>query len=79
MFWFFSQEACEILAPQPGIKPAPPALRRLTHWTAREVPRFLGLEWKAAPGPLHKKKKSPGIQVAALFTGWGDLIHTLHK
>ena len=26
MFWFFGREACEILAPQPGIEPAPPAL-----------------------------------------------------
>ena len=26
MFWFFSQEACGILAPLPGIKPTPPAL-----------------------------------------------------
>ena len=26
MFWFFGQEACGILAPRPGIKPAPTAL-----------------------------------------------------
>ena len=26
MFWFFGCEACGILGPQPGIKPAPPAL-----------------------------------------------------
>ena len=26
MFWFFGCEACGILAPQPGIEPAPPAL-----------------------------------------------------
>ena len=26
MFWFFGHEACEILAPQPGIEPAAPAL-----------------------------------------------------
>ena len=26
MFWFFGGEACGILAPWPGIKPAPPAL-----------------------------------------------------
>ena len=26
MFWFFGHEACGILAPQPGIEPAPPAL-----------------------------------------------------
>ena len=26
MFWFFGHEACGILAPQPGIKPASPAL-----------------------------------------------------
>ena len=26
MFQIFGHEACEILAPQPGIKPTPPAL-----------------------------------------------------
>ena len=26
MFWFFGHEACGMLAPQPGIKLAPPAL-----------------------------------------------------
>ena len=26
MFWFFGHEACAILAPRPGIEPAPPAL-----------------------------------------------------
>ena len=26
MLWFFGQEVCEILTPQPRIKPAPPAL-----------------------------------------------------
>ena len=26
MFWFFGPKACEILAPQPGIKSATPAL-----------------------------------------------------
>ena len=41
-FWLiFSphQMACRILVPQPGIKPAPPALevQSLNHWTAREV------------------------------------------
>ena len=26
MFWFFGHKACVILAPRPGIEPAPPAL-----------------------------------------------------
>ena len=26
MFWFLGREACGILAPRPGIEPAPPAL-----------------------------------------------------
>ena len=26
MFWFFCLKTCEILAPRPGIEPAPPAL-----------------------------------------------------
>ena len=48
LFFFFSffflfwpqQEACRILAPQPGIKPVPPAVEAQSpnHWTAREVP-----------------------------------------
>ena len=35
--------ACGILFPQPGIKPASPALevQSLNHWTTREVPRIL--------------------------------------
>ena len=40
MFWCFVHEACEVLAPQPGIKPIPPALEdSLTHWATREVPQ----------------------------------------
>ena len=36
---FFSQAACGIPVPQPGIKPVFPALgaHSLNHWTAREV------------------------------------------
>ena len=39
MFWIFGIKARGILAPRPGIKPAPPALGRwrLNHWTTREV------------------------------------------
>ena len=54
MFWFW---ACEILAPQPRIKP--PALctgrQSLNHWTAREVPtqkyflNFIGLGLRCRP------------------------------
>ena len=37
-FWLCGPEACRILAPQPGIKPIPPALEdSLNRWTAREV------------------------------------------
>ena len=41
MFWVFGCEACGILAPWPGIKPAPPALEDevSTCWTTRAVPR----------------------------------------
>ena len=49
LFWFFGHEACGILVPQPGIKPAPPALevQSPNHWTAREVPfpPFIFLAW----------------------------------
>ena len=38
-------QACEILVPQPGIEPLPPAVEAQSpnHWTAREVPIFLTL------------------------------------
>ena len=38
-FFWLHCTACGILAPHPGIKPVPPALRvwSLNHWTAREV------------------------------------------
>ena len=39
MFWFFGCDACGILAPRPGIEPAPPALEGLNHWTTREIPK----------------------------------------
>ena len=37
---FFWCTACGTLIPQPGIEPAPPALKvwGLKHWTARKVP-----------------------------------------
>ena len=42
-FWFLWPHcvACGILVPQPGTKPAPPAVeaQSLNHWTTREVPR----------------------------------------
>ena len=39
-FQVFDCEACGVLAPQPGIEPAPLSLRgrSLSHWTTREVP-----------------------------------------
>ena len=41
-FFFFFCVACGILVPQPGTKPAPPALeaQSFKHWTTREVPRY---------------------------------------
>ena len=43
-FWgfFFCHLACGILAPWPGIEPAPPTLKGevLNHWTTREVPQI---------------------------------------
>ena len=41
MFWCFGCEACRILAPWPGVEPAPSALEGevLKHWTIRKVPR----------------------------------------
>ena len=37
MLWFSGHEACGILAPRPGIKPAPFALEGEVFTTAREV------------------------------------------
>ena len=57
MFWCFVHEACEVLAPQPGIKPIPPALEdSLTHWATREVPQhdiFNIYSWEFPRGRLH--------------------------
>ena len=43
-FFFFWPRctACEILVPQPGIKPGPPAVEAQSpnHWIAREFPKF---------------------------------------
>ena len=41
-FWPYCA-LCGILVPQPGIKPAPPALEAwsLNHWTTREVPQLI--------------------------------------
>ena len=40
VFWFSDREACEILAPLPGIEPPLPALEgEVNHWTPGEVPR----------------------------------------
>ena len=37
---FLHHAACDILVPQPGIEPVPPALEAwsLNHWTTKEVP-----------------------------------------
>ena len=42
IFWP-RREACEILVPQPGTEPVPPAVEEwsLNHWTAKEVPLSL--------------------------------------
>ena len=42
-FFWPCRAACGILVPQPGIKPAPPAVEAgsLNHWTAREVPQWI--------------------------------------
>ena len=42
MFWFFGHEACGIPAPQPGIKPVPPALAGQVLMTG---PPEKSLEW----------------------------------
>ena len=43
MFWYFGHEACGILAPQPGIEPAPLALEG--GFLSREVPLQCFLEY----------------------------------
>ena len=46
----FSFRACGILVPQPGIEPTPPAVeaQSLNHWTAREVPTPILLNYMLA-------------------------------
>ena len=53
MFWFFGREACGILAPRPGIKPALPALegKVLTTGLPGKSPRFV-LNLSRSPWPL---------------------------
>ena len=46
-FWFFAREACEILAPVPGIDPAPPTLEGeilITGQPKKSCVRFLNNE-----------------------------------
>ena len=43
MFWFFGSEACGILAPQPGIRPAPIALEGHVWTTGPPGKSFCGL------------------------------------
>ena len=45
ILFYFGHEACGILVPQPGIEPGPPAVELWSpnHWTAREVPKILGV------------------------------------
>ena len=60
MFWFFGPKACEILAPQPGIKPVPIPLEiwSLNPWTGGtplqysclESPMDGGAWWAAVHG-----------------------------
>ena len=40
IYLYFGHAARGILVPQPGIEPAPPAVKAwsLNHWTSREVP-----------------------------------------
>ena len=47
-------EACRILAPQPGIKPAPPWLKGevLTSWTIKEIPILEVLNRVKSPNDL---------------------------
>ena len=43
MFWYFGHEACGILAPQPGIEPAPPALEGKVLTTDRQGSPFFAI------------------------------------
>ena len=42
-FFLTAPSTCEILVPQPGTEPGPPALEAwsLNHWTTKEIPRVL--------------------------------------
>ena len=45
MFWSFGPEACDILAPQPGIEPTLPAFEGKVPTTVKRPPVKLGHQW----------------------------------
>ena len=79
-FFFFGRTMWHegILVPQPGIKPAPPAVeaRSFNHWTAREVPKFMLLKriiQDFPGGPAVKTSPSNAGGVGSI-PGWGANI-----
>lgn len=67
MFWFFGQEACEILAPWPGSKPAPPTLEDdvlTTGPPGRSFQAFLDGSWppvQIALTQVHLTGRTPAL------------------
>ena len=58
LLWFLSVclfWSCGILVPWPGINPCPPAVEVQggNHWTAREVPSHVLLNWKSRLAPFY--------------------------
>ena len=50
LFCFFGLETCGIVAPRPGVEPAPPCIGRwsFNHWIVREIPQIF-LFWGSSP------------------------------
>ena len=69
MFRFFVSEACDILAPQPGIEPAPPALEGEVVIT--------GPPGRSHHGPLFKVSIPAPSLDPPLPNQWYHLPHTL--
>ena len=85
IFCIFGQEACGILAPQPGIEPAPPALkgevstpgapRKSNHISIKCLLFKLSFLFKS-PIQIPAPEKYRGKQVAVQFNSSAQLSHT---
>ena len=67
--------ACGILIPQPGIEHAPLAMKALSpnHWTAREFPQTLALEYEVSSKIVISSRE---VFLPVPVAGGGGLLDT---